>query len=270
MSTKPKEKAKQLFARLSHQEINNIQTLSRSGLSLKQISTHLKIPKTTIYHHAKKYCKKMTYLNQAALSEKELGYLVGMFVGDGTHIIKTGRGTYITKFSLDKRRDDDVATHVCGLFAKGDKRVAQRIERNSITLRVFSKEFVNFLAKHVERIEQSNTHRKKKLLIDYEKWSEAFKLGFVGGLIDSDGHVYFDTKRGKRFGALIRTANGALRDQIISVLSNLGVATTTYKGKYHEKSYSFLPQYVIYIPTKELNEMPEMLSIKLRRCVLAK
>lgn len=266
MDIKLKEKAKPHFARFSQKEIENIQMLAKAGLSLKRISTHLHVPRTTVYYHAKKYCRKMTQLKLDVLSEKEQGYLVGMFVGDGTHVIKKNKGIYITKFSLDKGRDEDIASYICSVFAKASKRVGQRIDGNSITLRLFSKEFVNYLAGHVRRTGQSNTRRKKKLLIDYEKWSKAFKLGFISGLVDSDGHVYLDQKRGKRFGTLIRTADSDLRDQIISVLKSLDVTTTTYTGKHHEKSYSLRPQYVIYIPTKELNKMSEtLMAIKLKR-----
>jgi len=55
-----------------------------------------------------------------------------------------------------------------------------------------------------------NSPRKKKLVVNYEKWSKPFKLGFISGLIDGDGHVYLDLMRGKRFAALIRTADSIL------------------------------------------------------------
>jgi len=266
MNIKHRKKSKLYFARLSKEEIESIEMLAKSGLSLRQISAYLHVPRTTIYYHAKEYCRQMTQLKLDALSEEERGYLVGMFVGDGTHIIRMDQGIYITKFSLDKERDKDIAKYLQGLFVKADKRIRQLIERNSITLRLFSKKFVEFLAKYVRRTEQINTRRKKKLLVNYEKWSKAFKLGFISGLIDSDGHVYFDSKRGKRFGVLIRTADNDLRDQIISVLRDLDIATTTYAGKYHEKSYSLRPQHVIYIPTKELNKMSEtLMAVKIKR-----
>jgi len=63
--------------------LGNIQALAKKGLSLRRISAQLGIPKTTVYFHVKAYCRKMTYINLKALSEKEKGYLVGMFVGDG-------------------------------------------------------------------------------------------------------------------------------------------------------------------------------------------
>jgi len=266
MKIQHKEESKPPFARLSREDVDNIQILAKTGLSLRQISAYLHVPKSTIYYHAKKYSKKMTWINLAVLSEKEIGYLVGMFVGDGTHVIKTRRGIYITKFSLDKGRDEDIADYLRGLFKKAGKRLGQRTDRNSITLRLFSKEFVDFLTRYVKRVEQDDTRRKKKLLIGCEKWSQAFKLGFISGLADSDGHVYFDPKSGKRFGVLIRTSDNGLRDQIVSVLSSLHVVATTYTGKYHEKAYSFRPQYVIYIPTKELNKLsPALIAVKLRR-----
>jgi len=266
MNTKGIEESKLHFARLSSKEIENIHRLAKAGLSLKRISARLHVPRTTVYHHAKKYCRKITQLKLATLSEKERGYLVGMFVGDGTHIIKMDKGTYLTKFSLDKTRDNDIEEYMQVLFAKASKRMGRLVERNSITLKIFSKEFIEFLSKYVRRIERNGTRRKRKMLVNHEKWSCAFKLGFISGLIDSDGYVYFDQKGGKRFGALIRTADNDLRDQIISLLRSLSIATTTYAGKHHEKSYSFSPQYVVYIPTKELSKVAEtLIAAKLKR-----
>jgi len=266
MDIKLREKSKPHFVRLSHEEIENIRMLAKADLSLTQISVRLHVPKTTVYYHAKEYCRKMTYLKQDALSEEERGYLVGMFVGDGTQIIEVNRGIYLTKFSLDKARDKGIVKYLQVLFAKTSKRIGERTERNSITLRIFSKELVKYLANYVTQIEQNNTRRKKKMLINYEKWSKAFKLGFISGLIDSDGHVYFDPKRGTRFGVLIRTADYDLRDQIISVLRSLDIATTAYLGKRHKKAYSLRPQYVIYIPTKEVNKIfGSLIAVKLKK-----
>lgn len=266
MNVRQKEKSRTHHARLSREEIENIRMQAKAGASLRQISTRLHLPSTTVYYHAKKLCRKMTSLELDVLSEKEQGYLIGMFVGDGAHIIRANQGHYITKFSLAKGRDENIAEYMQGLFAKAGKRIGWCIERNSITLRVFSKEFFQFMVKYVTRIEQVGTHRKKKLLIDHGGWSKALKSGFISGLIDSDGYVYFDPVRGRRFGVLIRTADCDLRDQIISVLKSLNSASTTYVGKYHEKSYSIRPQFVIYVPTKELDKLSELLiAVKLRR-----
>jgi len=257
---------KRSYERLSSREIENIQVLAKKGLSLKHISAQLRVPKTTVYYHVREYCKKMTYMDLNVLSEEEEGYLLGMFVGDGNLIVKRKRGRYLTKFALDAERDQDIADYLLSVFKKAGKRITRYIERSSLTFKVCSKEFVEFLLKHVTYIKRRDSQRRVKTLIKPDKWTTAFKLGFVGGLIDSDGHVYYNRRKTKHFGALIKTANKSLRNQLTEILTTLGIDVTTYTAKRHKKSYSNKPQYVVYIPTKELERISHRLpAMKLKR-----
>jgi hypothetical protein len=268
MERKLKQKpdlAKRHYRRLSSLEIESIQTLAKKGLSLKRISAQLCAPKTTVYYHIREHCKKMTYLNLSVLPEKEQGYLVGMFVGDGSLIVKRKQGRYLTKFTLDAERDQDIANYLLSIFKKADKRITRYEERSSLAFKVYSKEFVEFLLKHVTYIKQRSSRRRMKILINPERWTTAFKLGFVSGLIDSDGHVYYNQRKTKYFGVLIKTANNAFRDQLIEILTTLGIEATTYTAKRYKKSYSRKPQYVVYISTQELKSYPRFLAMKLKR-----
>jgi len=257
---------KRSYRKLSFDKIENIQMLAKVGLSLKEISAELDVPKTTVYHYAKNYCKKMTYMDVNALSEMELGYLVGMFVGDGCFIVKLENGTYVTKSTLDATRDEDIANFLQGLFEKTSKRVGRRIEKSSIVFRVHSKDFVEFLSHHVKCTKQSDSPRNVKVLINRKKWATLFKLGFIGGLIDSDGHVYYNRKRTRHFGVLIKTANESLRDDIVRILFSLGIKVTTYLAKSYEGSYSGNPRYVVYIPRAELKKVDHKIpAVKLER-----
>jgi len=252
--------------RLSSQEIRDVQKLAKRGLSLKRISAQLYVPKTTVYYHAKEYCKKMTYMNLNVLSEEERGYLVGMFVGDGNLIVNRKQGRYLTKFALDAERDQDIDDYLSSVFKKAGKTITKYMERSSLTFKVYSKQFVEFLLRYVMYIKQRDSRRRVKMLINPEKWTTAFKLGFISGLIDSDGHVYFNRRKTKHFGMLIKTANNVFRDQLTEMLTTLGIKATTYTAKRHKKSYSKKPQYVLYIPTKELERsFHRFLAIKLKR-----
>lgn len=94
----------------------------------------------------------------------------------------------------------------------------------------------------------------------------AFKHGFIGGVIDSDGHVYYNRRKTKHFGALIKMANSKFKDQLTEILNTLGIQATTYTAKRSKQSYSDKPQHVIYIPTKELGRISHrFLTIKLKR-----
>lgn len=257
---------KRSYKRLSSREIENIQALAKKGLSLKSISAQLRVPKTTVYYHTRECCKKMTYMDLNILSEDEQGYLVGMFVGDGSLIVKRKGGTYLTKFALDAERDKDIAEYMSNVFEKAGKRITRYMERSSLTFKVHSKEFIEFLLKHVMYIKRRDSRRRVKILTNPEKWTRAFKFGFVSGLIDSDGHVYYNRRRTKRFGALIKTVNNIFRNQLTEILNTLGIQATTYTAKWYKKSYSDKPKYVVYIPTKELERNSyRFLAVKLKR-----
>jgi len=269
MEKEPKRKCNMSecsYERLSSQEIEDIRVLAKKGLSLKRISAQLCVPKTTVYYHVKEYCQKMTHINLSALSEKEQGYLVGMFVGDGTLIVKRKQGRYLTKFALDAERDKDIADHLSSVFKKAGKRTTRYVERSSLTFKVYSKEFIEFLLRHVMCVKQEDSRRKLKILTNPEKWTTAFKFGFVSGLIDSDGHVYYNRRKTKHFGVLIKTADDAFRDQLTEILTTLGIEATTYTAKQYKKSYSKKPRYVVYIPTNELERScHRFLATKLKR-----
>jgi len=257
---------KRSYRKLSFHKIENIQMLAKAGLSLEQISAQLDVPKTTVYHYAKEYCKKMTYMDMDALSEMELGYLVGVFVGDGCFIVRLKNGTYITKFTLDATRDEDIANFLQSLFEKTGKKVGRCIEKSSIIFRVHSKDLVEFLSQYVKCIKQIESPRNVKVLTNREKWATPLKLGFIGGLIDSDGHVYYNKKRTRHFGVLIKTASEPLRDDVVRILFSLGIKVTTYLAKSYEGSYSGNPRYVVYVPSAELKKIVRKIpAVKLER-----
>ena len=80
--------------RLSEEEKAKIEKLAQEGLSLEGISSILDVGKSTVYYHAKQYCRKQTALNLDALAMKEKGYILGIFVGDGNLILRARNGQY--------------------------------------------------------------------------------------------------------------------------------------------------------------------------------
>lgn len=78
--------------------------------------------------------------------------------------------------------------------------------------------------------------------------------------------IYCSRRKNKHFGALIKTANNVFRTQLTEILITLGIEATTYTAKRYKKLYSKKPQYVVYIPTKELERtFHQSLSMKLKR-----
>jgi len=59
------------YSRFSTEKIDEIQKFAQKGLSLEKISSKLDLGKSTVYYHARPYCKKQTRLNLNALTIKE-------------------------------------------------------------------------------------------------------------------------------------------------------------------------------------------------------
>jgi len=101
----------------------------------------------------------------------------------------------------------------------------------------FSKKLVKFVSTYVSIAKQLKSQRNVKLLINSESWASDFKIGFIGGLLDSDGYVYHN-KNGKHYGAIIKTSNRLLGKQIQAILSDLKINTLIFafmNSKVHTK-----------------------------------
>lgn len=253
MSTNSQEtlKIREPHRRLSYVEKEEIRGLILKGFSLQMVALKLGLRKSTVYYHARPYCKKQTKLNIKVLSLKEQGYILGMFVGDGNIIMKRSKGQYGLKFALDCNKDQDIAQYLCLLFMKAGKKIEKRIEGNTLYLRTFSKKLVKFVSTYVSIAKQPKSRRNIKLLINSESWASDFKIGFISGLLDSDGHVYHN-KYGKHYGAVIKTSNRLLGKQVQASLSDLKINTNIrvheFKGTYQTVNLC----YDIYIPSKEM------------------
>ena len=134
------------YRRLSSAEKQEIREPIREGFSLKNVALKLNLRKSTVYYHARTYCKKQTKLNMNALSAKEQGYIFGMFVGDGNIIKRTRKGQYGLKFTLDNNRDQRIAQFLRLLFKKAGKKIEIQIEGKNLNLRIFSKKLLDFIS----------------------------------------------------------------------------------------------------------------------------
>lgn len=248
-------------ARLSKEKIREVQRLAQEGFSLDRISSMLNVGKSTIYYYAKPYCRKQTKLNLDALSLREQGYIIGMFVGDGNIIRNPEKGQYGIKITLDKLKDQDITDYLCMLIGKAGKKIQKRVEGSDLCLRTFSKRLVEFILTYVLVAKQSTSKRNIKSLVKYETWNPHFKLGFISGLIDSDGHIFH--KKNKHYGAIIKTNNRLLAKQIQSIQESLGsnvsIHVHEFKGTYPTKSLC----YDIYVPSKSFHRFcRNLISVK--------
>lgn len=245
--------------RLTDDQILEIVKLAQAGNSIANISRKLGLKKTTVYYHARSYCRKMTKLDLDLLTEFEKGYLVGFFLGDGN--LNMGRKTprYIVRFFLDAERDQDISTYLCQVLQKGRKKVSVFTRKTNTILKVSSKELVDFMQKYIE-YERNWDHRLEKRLKKSTDWSSELQYGILSGIIDSDGHVH------GHLGTEIKTASSLTQRRILDILTNLRIDATSKVKDVTENSFSKRPRHVIYIPSAEMKAHQNRIrSVKVRR-----
>ena len=234
-----------------------------SGQSIRSVAAELHIPLSTAYYHARSVCLKHAVLNLKALQEKELGYSLGVYVGDGSLIRHKARGEYMLKIAFDRSNDADIIEFVVAMFRKAGKQVTSTNWRSVTFLRIWSKPLYEFIRTYVLSLPVLTSNRHMKILLSTEAWNFEFAIGFLGGLIDSDGHV-MRSKSGGHFGAGITTSSASLRDQLQNLCSRLGITTTIRVDK--RGASNIRPRYMIYITCDSMRKVcPEILSIKHQR-----
>lgn len=222
------------------------------GESDRSVARTLGIPLSTAYYHARGCCKRHSRMEMETLRLKEQGYLVGMMVGDVSLIRHKRRGEFLAKIALDRLRDQDVFEFVSLTFGRAGKRVSVRQERGMVILRVWSESFYTFVLKYVRFKKRRSSHHHTKLLVGFKDWNREFAVGFIGGLIDSDGHIE-RSKRSGHYGATITTGNPCLRDQVRDLCTAHHINTSwrvDHRGNHNEK-----PRYAVHIPSKDLNSL---------------
>lgn len=208
-------------------------------------------------------CRHQAILDLSALEDKELGYLLGIYVGDGSLIRHRIRGEFLLKIALDRTRDSDILDFVRLVLQKGGKRVTLTPWRSVAFLRIWSKSLYNFIRTHVMVQPNESSNRHTKFLLDTEKWNRKFAIGFLGGLIDSDGHIVRNGTGG-HYGAYVTTSSTSLRDQLHRVCSNFGLTTTLHIDE--RGAPTIRPRHSIYITSSSMRRIcSEILSVKHQR-----
>ena len=86
--------------------------------------------------------------------------------------------------------------------------------------------FYEFIKDHVQFRRSHLSHHHTKILLRTERWTKELALGFIGGPIDSDGHVV-STPSGRHYGVIVITSSSSLKRQLCSLCNALCINVTT-------------------------------------------
>ncbi|HDQ59999.1 MAG TPA: hypothetical protein ENN30_02285 [Candidatus Woesearchaeota archaeon] len=143
------------------------------------------------------------------VKSKQMGYLVGLFLGDGYAYHDKNSRHYTVEFSLHRKKDKSVIKKLVELFKKLKFKV-YKIKENrskSVKLRLHSKALMELIQK-----KQKEFFKKKYFFEDY-------KLGVVSGYIDAEGKVAGTRK------IVLREKKLRLLRIIKKFCSSLGIST---------------------------------------------
>lgn len=194
-----------------------IREKARNGDSVNQIKEELGVPKSTVYYHFKKEVGQKQKENALKLPENEevVGEICGVFAGDGNFYYEENNYKYRVKFTLNLNQD---------YWKKLAKFLEENLQKkphinhqenyNRTNLRYESKPLVTLLKEHLTWEENKTDTIKLK----DKKYSKEFKVGFLRGLLDTDG--YKDTTR-KRY--CFSTVNTELGKNISELLGDLDI-----------------------------------------------
>lgn len=160
----------------------------RSGKSLNKISRNLSIGKTTIYYHMRKIRGKKYQPPELKLNNLELiGEIIGFFCGDGQYINNRERWDQRIRFHFNAKENLIIEHYRKSLnFLTG--RLPTLFLSNSVRIiQIHFKEFCQFI------LDYTNFSDKKTKTIELRKKdllkNRRFVIGFLRGLLDSDGYV---------------------------------------------------------------------------------
>lgn len=198
----------------------------KQGESINSISRSLGLWKSTIYHHYKKLRGKryQTPHFSPEASEQE-GEIVGIFAGDGSQFFEPKKYHYEVNVHFGGHRLG-YAEYVKHLFeGYFNKKFRLRKEKAGVLrLRTQSKDIFNYFSHYIDyqsQIKHCTIYLKNLSL------PRAFNIGFLRGLVDTDGSVLFNMKE-KRYRVTYYTTSRRLANQIQFLLWEFKIISSIY------------------------------------------
>lgn len=182
--------------RLTQEEKTKIIKFIERGKSLNYLSKEFKRNKSALYYHYKKNFGKK--LKSIKINEKDdlfIGELMGLFTGDGYLFYDKKAWKYMIRFFFSGDEKDYVKEleYLFNQKLKKKPWVYKSNNKNLIEVRYCSKELFLFIQEYVEwkvsRTKHGHNRKARTVFLKSNNYSKKFKIGFLRGFIDSDGHI---------------------------------------------------------------------------------
>ncbi len=173
--------------RLSSETKREVIKQLKEGVSLNKISNQFGIYKSTLYYYYKKLNGKKFKEPQFTPTSSEIeGEIVGIFAGDGSQFYEPKNCGYEVNVHFGNHRSD-YAKYVEQLFESYfNHNFWLLFDKNSIRLRTKSKKIFHYFKNYLT-YDAPMKHFTVKL--NTLNLPNDFKIGFLRGLVDTDGSV---------------------------------------------------------------------------------
>ncbi len=220
------------------------------GISLNQISSKLGIPKSTAYYYYRKLKYKKYKKPEYSIKFSEIeGEIVGIFAGDGSqyHYKKNGNYTTTIHFGNVIGYISHVRKLYNSFFGKSWNLWRERTKEGFIRhrLRAYNKEIFNFFYNYLN---YDSTHKYDTCEVKSINFPEEFKIGFLRGFFDTDGHLSTSSNRLRAF---YYTTSKKLATQMQIFFNDLNIKTIIWQEQRKDKKCKDL--FILRVAEKEVN-----------------
>ena len=226
-------------SRLSEKELKEIISLIKKGKSLNSIVKLTGKNKTTVYYYFRKIKgRKYIPINlNPGYSEKE-GEIVGIFTGDGSQYFDSKGYHYQVNIHFGTK-NKKYALYVKDLFEKyfGHRFNWQEDKSGkTLRLRINSKIIFNYFKNYIDYNPKLKHCTVKLKTLDLPS---KFKIGFLRGLIDTDGSVLYN-KYERRINVSFCTTSFELITQVKQLLDEFNFEYSYFISIRKHKNYKDL------------------------------
>lgn len=178
--------------RLLETQLELIRTLASRGLSLNQIANCTGVKKSTVGYHLRRNSPIDKRIVTREPSPEEVGELVGAFAGDGNYHLDSGY-RHATSFFISDGEPDYASWLISELKVRMGLSPWIFKKPGCVMIRVISKDFALLIRRYLswERPKSSTV----SLAGQVQDYSDAFLVGFMRGLLDTDGYTNLKVRR---------------------------------------------------------------------------